>query len=130
MLLYLGYLLIFLISLKIALVDIKTHLIKNIDLLLLLLLVLIFLDVNLRMGLANFLIHLLVYQGTRKKLGFGDVKLSFVIGLSFSDIHLLLVALNASWIMGGLWALLSRHSKIAFAPWMLTGAVITQILIK
>jgi prepilin signal peptidase PulO-like enzyme (type II secretory pathway) len=126
----LGYLLIFLVSLRIALVDIKTYYIRNSDLFLLFLLVVIFIDFSLTIGFVNFLIHLLLYLVTGKKLGFGDVKLAFVIGLSFNALYPLLVALNSSWIMGGVWALFSKQTKIAFAPWMLFGAFIAQISLK
>jgi prepilin signal peptidase PulO-like enzyme (type II secretory pathway) len=130
MLICFGYLILFTTSLKIALFDIKTHFIKNIDLFILLLSIVIFLDFNLFIGLANFLIYLLLYLLTGKKLGFGDVKLSFVIGLRFDSFYLLILALNSAWILGGVWALLSKQPKIAFAPWMLSGALIAQILIK
>jgi prepilin signal peptidase PulO-like enzyme (type II secretory pathway) len=130
MLICFGYLILFTTSLKIALFDIKTHFIKNTDLFILLLSIVIIFDFNLLIGLTNFLIYLLLYLLTGKKLGFGDVKLSFVIGLSFDSFYLLILALNSAWILGGVWALLSKQPKIAFAPWMLSGALIAQILIK
>jgi Flp pilus assembly protein protease CpaA len=136
----LSYLILVIFALVISAQDIKEHKIKNRKLIFYSCLLIIISIIShsfakqMYSGIFFLIFSLVVFLLARRRadggIGFGDVKLSFVIGLSFSDIHLLLVALNASWIMGGLWALLSRHSKIAFAPWMLTGAVITQILIK
>jgi len=52
-----------------------------------------------------------------------------LIGLGFSSIFDLVLALNISWISGGVWAIIRKEAQIAFAPWMLLGAFITQIMV-
>lgn len=129
MVLFTGYLLLTLISLKIAIVDVKTHFIQNNDLILLASILIIFFDINIGTGSINFLIYLLIYFLTGRKLGFGDVKLSLVLGLAFQSFSTLIYAINLSWAMGGVWALLSKQHKIAFAPWMLFGAFLAEMLV-
>ena len=124
-----GFILLSLISIRISIIDIKTHFIQNIDLILLFSILLIFFKINLQIGSINFLIYLIIYFLTGRKLGFGDVKLSFILGLAFQSILTLIYAINLSWAMGGVWALLSKQRKIAFAPWMLTGAFLAEILV-
>ena len=124
-----GFILLFFIGLRISIIDIKTHFIQNIDLILLFSILLIFFEINLQTGCINFLIYLLIYFLTGRKLGFGDVKLSFILGLVFQSFLSLIYAINLSWAMGGVWALLSKQRKIAFAPWMLSGACLAEILV-
>ena len=124
-----GFLLLSIICIKISIIDIKTYFIQNIDLVLLFLILLIFFKINLQNGSLNFLIHLLTYFLTGRKLGFGDVKLSFIVGLVFDSFLTLIYAINLSWVMGGVWSLLSKQGKIAFAPWMLAGAFLAEILV-
>lgn len=124
-----GFTLLSFICVRISIIDIKTHFIKNIDLILLFSIFLIFFEINLQTGCINFLIYLLIYFLTSRKLGFGDVKLSFILGLAFQSILTLIYAINLSWVMGGVWALLSKQRKIAFAPWMLAGAFLAEILV-
>ena len=125
-----GYIIFLILAIRIAVVDFKTHYIKNIDLILLFLTIIIFLDFNLIWGFANLAIYFALYLLTNRKLGFGDVKLSFLIGLGFSSFYDLVIALNISWIAGGVWAIIRKEGQIAFAPWMLVGAVISQILVN
>ena len=124
-----GYILLSIICIKISIIDVKTNFIQNIDLIILFSILLIFFKINLQTGFLNFLIHLLIYFLTGKKLGFGDVKLSFILGLLFDSFLTLIYAINLSWVMGGVWSLLSKQRKIAFAPWMLAGAFLTEILV-
>lgn len=130
MLASLGYILLAFFLIRITMIDLKNHYIKNIDLLGLLFSITLFFDHDFKMGFFNLAIYLTLYFLTGKKLGFGDVKLSFVIGLGFNSLTAFLIALNGSWIMGGVWAIASKQTKIAFAPWMLIGAIIPQFLIK
>ena len=125
-----GYLILLILAIRICLVDLKTHYIKNMDLILFLLAILIFIDFNLIWGFANLAIYLALYLLTKKQLGFGDVKLSFLIGLGFLSFYDLVLALNISWISGGVWAIIRKQSQIAFAPWMLAGAFISQIMVN
>lgn len=125
-----GYIILSILAIRISVYDFKTHYIKNIDLILLFLTNLIFLDFNLILGFANLAIYLTLYFLTNRQLGIGDVKLSFLIGLGFSSIFDLVLALNISWISGGVWAIIRKEAQIAFAPWMLLGAFITQIMVN
>lgn len=129
MVVYIGYILLSLISVKIAIIDIKTQFIHNIDLISLFSILLIFFKINLQTGSLNFLIYFLIYFLTGRKLGFGDVKLAFILGLFCHSFLTLIYAINLSWVMGGVWALLSKQRKIAFAPWMLSGAFLAEILV-
>ena len=125
-----GYIILLMLAIRIAVVDFKTHYIKNIDLILLFLAIIILLDFNLIWGFANLAIYLTLYFLINRQLGLGDVKLSFLIGLVFSSLYDLVIALNISWISGGVWAIIRKESQIAFAPWMLVGAFITQIMVN
>lgn len=125
-----GYIILLVLALRIAVVDFKTHFIRNIDLILLFLTIIIFFDFNIFWGFANIAIYLALYLLTNRQLGFGDVKLSFLIGLVFSSFYDLVIALNISWIAGGVWAIIRKEGQIAFAPWMLFGAFISQIMMN
>lgn len=125
-----GYVILLILALRIAVIDLKTHYIKNIDLLLGFLTIILFLDFNLILGVCNLAIYFALFILTKGKLGFGDVKLSFLIGLGFLSFYDLVMALNIAWIAGGVWAIIARASQIAFAPWMLFGAVISQFMMN
>lgn len=125
-----GYIILFILALRIAVIDLKTHYIKNIDLLLGFLTIILFLDFNLILGACNFATYFALFILTKRQLGFGDVKLSFLIGLGFLSFYDLVMALNISWIAGGVWAIIRREGQIAFAPWMLVGAVISQFMMN
>jgi hypothetical protein len=124
-----GYSLLFLISVKISVVDIKTHFIHNLNLIILFLILNLFFEISIENGLLNFLIYLIIYFISRKQLGFGDVKLALILGCSYQSVFTLMCAINISWVMGGVWALLSKQRRIAFAPWMLSGACFAKILV-
>ena len=125
-----GYTILLILALRIAVIDFKTHYIKNIDLILSFLTIILFLNFNLTLGFCNFGIYLAIFLLTKKQLGFGDVKLSFLIGLGLHTFHDLLLALNISWILGGAWAVIRNQRQIAFAPWMLSGAFISQFMVN
>jgi hypothetical protein len=125
-----GCIILLFLNIRISVYDFKTHYIKNMDLILLFLAIIIFLDFNLIWGFANLAIYLTLYFLTNRQLGLGDVKLSFFIGLVFLSLYDLVIALNISWISGGVWAIIRKESQIAFAPWMLVGAFITQIMVN
>lgn len=116
------------IMLRISIVDVKTHYIKNLDLLLLSIVTFLVFHTSLLYAGVNLSIYLLFYFLMQKQLGIGDVKLSFIIGFAFNSFYSILLALNLAWLMGGCWALISGQKKVAFAPWMLLGASLTQIL--
>ena len=125
-----GYTILLILALRIAVIDLKTHYIKNIDLLLSFLTIILFLEFKLILGVCNFAIYFALFIMTKRQLGFGDVKLSFLIGLGFSSFYDLVLALNISWIAGGIWAIIRKEAQIAFAPWMLVGAFISQIMMN
>lgn len=125
-----GYIILFILAVRIAVIDLKTHYIKNIDLLLGFLTIILFLDFNLILGIINFATYFALFILTKRQLGFGDVKLSFLIGLGFLSLYDLVMALNISWIAGGVWAIIRREGQIAFAPWMLVGAAISQFMMN
>lgn len=110
--------------------DIKTHYIKNLDLLILLFATIFAFPTSLFYAGVNLIIYLVIYFLMQKQLGVGDVKLSFIIGLAYKSFYSIFLAFNLAWLMGGFWALISGQKKVAFAPWMLLGAVLTQILVN
>ena len=116
------------ITLRISIVDIKTHYIKNLDLLILLIATILAFQTSLFYAGVNLIIYLVIFFLMQKQLGIGDIKLSFVIGLAFKSFYSIFLAFNLAWLMGGFWALFSGQKKVAFAPWMLLGASLTQIL--
>ena len=117
------------ISIRISIIDIKTHLIQNLDLILLLFATCFLYPVSLFYAGVNFFLYLFIYFLIRMQLGLGVVKLAFVIGIAFTSIYGILWALNFSWLLGGCWALISGQKKVAFAPWMLLGAFLAQTLV-
>jgi prepilin signal peptidase PulO-like enzyme (type II secretory pathway) len=124
-----GLILLLAVLLRICLVDLKNHYIHNFDLLLLFFIQLIFFDLNLYYGFSNLAIYTGIYLLSQKRLGFGDVKLAFILGLGFNSIFNLIYAANFAWIMAGIWGLLSRRQRIAFAPWLISGASLAKILV-
>ena len=124
-----GLILLLAVLFRVSLVDLKTHYIHNFDLLLLFFIQLIFFDLHLDYGFSNLAIYIGIYFLSRKRLGFGDVKLAFVLGLGFNSIFHLIYAANFAWIMAGAWGLFSRQQRIAFAPWLISGAFLAKILV-
>jgi len=60
------------------------------------------------------------------KLGFGDVKLTAVIGAATALVSLtaVLYALVAGCVLTIAWAIARRRSELAFGPWLALGAVL------
>ena len=127
---FIGVFLYLFMSVRISITDFQTHFIKNIDLIFLLLSTLLVFHVNLYFALINFLLYLVIYFLSRRKLGFGDVKLSIIVGLTFASFYGIFLAINIAWFLGGCWAVLSRQRKVAFAPWMLIGGMLAQIMVN
>lgn len=82
-------------------------------------------------GAALFLLYLALALGTRGGMGFGDVKLAAVVGLSAAWIGwpALIVAAVAAFVLGGLVGVVllaarraSGRTAIPFGPWMIAGA--------
>lgn len=79
-----------------------------------------------------FFVLYLVSQG--RWIGFGDVKLGFVIGLLLGDPTTALFGLFTASLLGTLFSLpgllsrrLSRTSKLPFGPFLITGAIIAML---
>lgn len=113
---------------KIALYDIKYHVIKNIDLILLLLILLPSHRSNWRISLLSLGIYLILNIIGRGKIGVGDIKLSFICAMPLGSYLDLFNALSITWIIGGIYVLIRRSNVVAFAPFMIIGTYISKIL--
>lgn len=110
----------------ISIYDIRFHLIRNIDLVMLLLLSLPYID-NWLIGALNLFTYTLINLVSKGRIGIGDIKLSLLIGMQLNSVALLLNALSYTWIFGGIYASLSRSTAIAFAPFMICGTLLAGI---
>ena len=110
--------------------DLKTHLIRDFDLVMLFICFTIFFEINLLYGAYYFLLLFFLSILTRGSIGFGDVKLALVLGSAMSSIIELVISIDVAWLIGGVWALISKRKSIPFAPAMILGAVIGQISIS
>jgi prepilin signal peptidase PulO-like enzyme (type II secretory pathway) len=115
---------------RIAHHDLKTHLIRDFDLIMLFICFTLFSEINLVHGGYYFVLLLLLNILTRASIGFGDVKLALVLGSAMNSIIQLVISIDFAWIIGGVWALISKRKSIPFAPAMILGAVIGQISIS
>ena len=107
--------------------DLKTHLIRDFDLVMLFIFFTFFFDINLVYGIYYFILLFLLNILTRASIGFGDVKLALVLGSAMNSLVQLVISIDVAWIIGGVWALISKRKSIPFAPAMILGAVIGQI---
>lgn len=110
--------------------DLKTHLIRDLDLAVLFICFALFFEINLAYGIYYFVLLLLLSILTRASIGFGDVKLALILGLAMNSMIQLVISIDVAWIIGGFWALISKRKSIPFAPAMILGAVIGQISIS
>ncbi len=113
--------------LRVAIYDIKTHLIRNLDLFLIFILFTPKIINKWEFGLVNFVIYLLINVSTKGKIGAGDIKLSAILGLMLDSYLQLFNALSYTWIIGGAYALLTGSKTVAFAPFMICGTYIAKI---
>jgi len=111
----------------VAFYDIKYHLIRNIDLLVIFVMFIPTLLIGFKFALANLFIYLTINLLAKRKIGTGDIKLSFICGLLFSSYFQLFNALSITWIIGGFYAILFRPSAVAFAPFMICGTYLARI---
>lgn len=123
------YPLLIFILFRIAAYDIKTHLIRDLDLILLLISLSLILRINLIFGVAYFLILLLLNLLTKASIGFGDLKLALILGSAMNTVIQLVISIDIAWIIGGVWALISKRKSIPFAPAMILGAFLGQLSI-
>lgn len=140
-LLYLHWVLLHLISCAIwfSFYDIRYHLIRNTDLKVALICLAPFVEVNgLIQGISNFIFYLLVFLFSRGAIGFGDVKLSFMLGIYLGnggfDISKLFLANFISWLAALAAIVLLRsldrqieQGRIAFAPFLFIGTGIEVV---
>ena len=112
---------------KIALYDIQTHLIKNLDLLVVGILLIPGNYENWYIGCLGLFIYILIYLVSRARIGYGDIKLSFICSLTLGTYNELSTALTATWILAGLFAMTQHRVSIPFAPFMIIGTYFTKI---
>ena len=107
--------------------DIRFHLIRNIDLVFIFILLLPNLN-NWLFSCLNLFIYLFINKVAKGAIGAGDIKLSFLLALQLGSVTTLVNSLSFTWILGGLFALISRSPAIAFAPFMICGTYLARIL--
>ena len=119
--------------------DFRYHLIRNRDLKVALICLAPFVELNgLFLGIFNFIFYLLVFLFSRGAIGFGDVKLSFMLGIYLGnngfDISKLFLANFISWLVA-LAAIVPfrfldrkmQQGRIAFAPFLFIGTGIELV---
>ena len=140
-LLYLQWVLLHLVICAIwfSFYDIRHHLIRNRDLKVALISLAPFVELNgLILGISNFFLYLLVFLFSRGAIGFGDVKLSFMLGIYLGnngfDISKLFLANFISWLVALAAIVLLRsldqqieQGRIAFAPFLFIGTGIEVV---
>jgi hypothetical protein len=107
--------------------DIRFHLIRNIDLVFIFILLIPNLN-NWLFSCLNLFIYLFINKVAKGAIGAGDIKLSFLLALQLGSVTALVNSLSFTWILGGLYALISRSPAIAFAPFMICGTYLARIL--
>jgi hypothetical protein len=111
----------------ISVYDIRFHLIRNIDLVIIFLLVIPNFG-NWLFACLNLSFYLLLNMISKGVIGAGDIKLSFLLALQLASVTALMNSLSFTWILGGLYALISRSPAIAFAPFMICGTYLARNL--
>ena len=119
--------LILILLFRVAIYDIKTHLIRNLDIFLLFIFLIPKIVNRWEFGLVNFVVYSLINISAKGKIGAGDIKLSAILGLMLDSYLQLFNALSYTWILGGIYALLMGSRTVAFAPFMICGTYIAKI---
>ena len=114
---------------KIAWHDIRTQRIKNSDLTAAGCTLILIYWRNWLISLLNFIIYLVLYILSQRKLGEGDLKLSIICALPLSSVFQLTQAITATWFIGGVFALFKPRTSIAFAPFMIFGTYLAKFSI-
>lgn len=107
--------------------DIKFHLIRNIDLLVLLIATTLQNIENLKYAFLCLGVYLFINLIAKGNIGAGDIKLSFVIGFLLNSLPQVFNAILIAWIIGGIYSLTRRDHAIPFAPFMILGAYLVKI---
>jgi prepilin signal peptidase PulO-like enzyme (type II secretory pathway) len=108
--------------------DVKFHLIRNIDLLILLAATSFQSIGNLKYALFSLGVYISINIAARGSIGAGDIKLSFAIGFIFNSFTQVTNAILITWIAGGMYSLARRQQAIPFAPFMILGTYLVKIL--
>jgi hypothetical protein len=82
---------------------------------------------NWKIGCFGLGIYLLINLVSDSKIGYGDIKLSFICSITLATISELSIALTSTWILAGLFALTQPRRSIPFAPFMIIGTYFTKI---
>ena len=93
--------LILILLFRVAIYDIKTHLIRNLDIFLLFIFLIPKIVNRWEFGLVNFVVYSLINISAKGKIGAGDIKLSAILGLMLDSYLQLFNALSYTWIIGG-----------------------------
>ena len=117
----------FILLARVAIYDIKTYLISNLDIFLLLIFLTPKIANRWEFALINLIIYSLINVLAKGKIGAGDIKLSVISGLMLDTYFQLFNALSYTWIIGGIYALLMGSKTIAFAPFMICGTYLAKI---
>lgn len=112
---------------RIAIYDFQNHLIRNIDLIIVGILLVPGHFMNWEIGCFGLCIYLLINLVSSSKIGYGDIKLSFICSITLATINELSIALISTWILAGLFALTQPQRSIPFAPFMIIGTYFTKI---
>jgi hypothetical protein len=120
---------LFFITWRIAYHDFKTHYIRDLDLLVLLIPLAMIFKFHFNFALLYLAVLLAFNLISKGSIGFGDVKLGFVLGSSIHTFMQFVIVLDAAWIIGGVWGLFRRKASIPFAPAMIIGSAIGQLFI-
>ena len=112
---------------RIAIYDIQNHLIRNIDLIIVGILLMPGHFMNWKIGCLSLGLYLLINLVSGWKIGYGDIKLSFICSITLATINELSIALTSTWILAGLFALTQPRRSIPFAPFMIIGTYFTKI---
>ena len=112
---------------RIAIYDFQNHLIRNIDLIIVGILLVPGHFMNWEIGCFGLCIYLLINLVSSSKIGYGDIKLSFICSITLATINEFSIALISTWILAGLFALTQPRRSIPFAPFMIIGTYFTKI---
>ena len=119
---------IFLLT-KIAWHDIRTQKIRNSDLIAAGFSLVLLYWGNWLIAFLNFIIYLLLYILSMRKLGEGDLKLSIICALPLSSVFQLMQAVATTWFIGGVFVVFKPRTSIAFAPFMILGTYLAKFSI-
>jgi Flp pilus assembly protein protease CpaA len=117
----------FVLLAQVAIYDLKTYLISNLDIFLILIFLAPKIAKTWEFGFINLTIYSLINISAKGKIGAGDVKLSGALGLMLDSYLQLFNALSYTWIIGGTYALFIGSKTVAFAPFMICGTYIAKI---